>query len=79
MHTPALTSKPSHKSIIAYLTANELPNSAAALRAELCLGEDVFDSATTKKYESLLEKKWTSVVRMQKKVRHSETVSLAWF
>jgi len=27
-----------------------------------------FDDATRKKYEGLLEKKWTSVVRLQKKV-----------
>ena len=58
----------SHKSIIAYLAANNLPNAAAALREELTLGEDAFDSATAKKYETLLEKKWTSVVRLQKKV-----------
>ncbi len=29
---------------------------------------DTFDAATSKKYEGLLEKKWTSVVRLQKKV-----------
>jgi len=29
---------------------------------------DSFDDATRKKYEGLLEKKWTSVVRLQKKV-----------
>jgi hypothetical protein len=33
------------------------------------LGEDVYDPATAKKYETLLEKKWTSVVRLQKKAR----------
>ena len=57
----------SHKSIIAYLTSVNLPNSAAALREELNIG-DTFDNATSKKYEGLLEKKWTSVVRLQKKV-----------
>lgn len=56
-----------HKSIIAYLTSTSLPNSAAALREELSIG-DGFDAATSKKYEGLLEKKWTSVVRLQKKV-----------
>lgn len=56
-----------HKSMIAYLSANNLPNTAAALRAELSLGEDVLDAATVKKYETLLEKKWSSVVRLQKK------------
>ena len=45
----------------------KLPNSAAALREELGIG-DTFDDATSKKYEGLLEKKWTSVVRLQKKV-----------
>ena len=35
----------------------------------MSLGEDVYDAATAKKYESLLEKKWTSIVRLQKKVR----------
>jgi hypothetical protein len=29
---------------------------------------DSFDDTTAKKYEGLLEKKWTSVVRLQKKV-----------
>lgn len=59
---------PRHKSLIAYLTANNLADTAAALRTELNLGEDQFDAATAKKYEGLLEKKWTAVVRLQKKV-----------
>lgn len=45
-----------------------LTNSASALREELNIG-DSFDAATSKKYEGLLEKKWTSVVRLQKKVK----------
>jgi platelet-activating factor acetylhydrolase IB subunit alpha len=53
--------------MIAYLTSTNLLNSAAALREELNIG-DSFDAATSKKYEGLLEKKWTSVVRLQKKV-----------
>jgi len=57
----------SHKSIIAYLTSIKLTSSASALREELGIG-DSFDDATSKKYERLLEKKWTSVVRLQKKV-----------
>ncbi|KAJ8121662.1 hypothetical protein ONZ43_g1945 [Nemania bipapillata] len=55
-----------HKAIIAYLVSNNLPDTATALRTELNLG-DTFDDATSKKYEGLLEKKWTSVVRLQKK------------
>ncbi|KAK3936707.1 WD40-repeat-containing domain protein [Diplogelasinospora grovesii] len=62
-----------HKSMIAYLTAHNLTNTAAALRAELNLGEDIFDADTSKKYEGLLEKKWTSVVRLQKKIMDLES------
>ena len=57
----------SHKSLIAYLTSVKLTATAAALRQELSIG-DTFDDATSKKYEGLLEKKWTSVIRLQKKV-----------
>lgn len=60
----------SHKSIIAYLTSVKLTTTAATLRQELNIG-DTFDDATSKKYEGLLEKKWTSVVRLQKKVHLS--------
>jgi len=69
-----------HKSIIAYLSSINLSNSAAALREELQIG-DTFDAATSKKYEGLLEKKWTSVVRLQKKVMGSasgEPQTLTW-
>jgi platelet-activating factor acetylhydrolase IB subunit alpha len=37
-----------------------------------------FDDATRKKYEGLLEKKWTSVVRLQKKVAIRMTTGYAW-
>ncbi|KAK4246898.1 LIS-1 2 [Corynascus novoguineensis] len=56
-----------HKSIIAYLSANNLSTAADTLRAELSLGDDVFDVETTAKYQPLPEKNWTSVVRLQKK------------
>ena len=49
------------------MTATNLPQSATALHEELSIG-DSFDDVTRKKYEGLLEKKWTSVVRLQKKV-----------
>ena len=53
--------------MIAYLNATNHPEIAASLKQETGLG-DIFDDATSKKYEGLLEKKWTSVVRLQKKV-----------
>lgn len=61
-----------HKSIIAYLTSVKLTATATALREELNIG-DTFDDATSKKYEGLLEKKWTSVVRLQKKIMDLES------
>ncbi|KAF3765556.1 nuclear distribution protein pac-1a [Cryphonectria parasitica EP155] len=66
-----------HKSIIAYLSANNLPNTAAVLREELGLSEETLDVNTVKKYEGLLEKKWTSVVRLQKKIMELESRSAA--
>lgn len=46
-----------------------MTESAASLRQEATLTENEgFDDATAKKYETLLEKKWTSVVRLQKKI-----------
>jgi hypothetical protein len=57
----------SHKSMIAYLSANKYGKSAAILREEMGIGDN-FDDATCKKYEGLIERKWTSVVRLHKKV-----------
>lgn len=54
--------------MIAYLASINLSRSADTLREELDIGSDSFDAATSKKYEGLLEKKWTSVGRLQKKV-----------
>lgn len=48
-----------------------MPASADALRNELGIGDE-FDESTRKKYEGLLEKKWTSVVRLQKKIMELE-------
>lgn len=53
--------------MIAYLAACKLTATESALRTELNLGEEQLGAATVKKYEGLLEKKWTSVVRLQKK------------
>lgn len=61
--------------MIAYLSSTNLASSAAALREELNIGEG-FDAATSKKYEGLLERKWTSVVRLQKKVSTGAVVVL---
>lgn len=70
-----------HKSIIAYLAANDLPNTAAALREELNLGVDLYDATTAKRYEGLLEKKWTSIARLQRKacLHFGSSVLLATF
>ncbi|KAK5663018.1 hypothetical protein OQA88_6433 [Cercophora sp. LCS_1] len=65
-----------HKSLIAYLNSQNLTQTAAALRAEAVLGESAFDAEQAKKYEGLLEKKWTSVVRLQKKILDLESRNL---
>lgn len=58
-----------HKSMIAYLLSIGMNDTATSLRQEANLTEaHGFDDATAKKYETLLEKKWTSVVRLQKKI-----------
>lgn len=59
---------PRHKSILAYLTASGSADACASFKEGLGLADDFVDDVTLKKYEGLLEKKWTSVVRLQKKV-----------
>ncbi|KAK0626290.1 nuclear distribution protein pac-1b [Immersiella caudata] len=66
-----------HKSLIAYLSSQNVTQASAVLRSELGIGEDAFDSEKSKKYEGLLEKKWTSVVRLQKKILDLETKNAA--
>jgi platelet-activating factor acetylhydrolase IB subunit alpha len=58
--------------LIAYLLSTGHTASAQALRDDLNLPESNFDAATAKKYEGLIEKKWTSVVRLQKKIMDLE-------
>ncbi|RPA74497.1 nuclear distribution protein nudF [Ascobolus immersus RN42] len=60
-----------HKSILAYLQSSGLTNTVACLREELDFVEPP-DDATLKKYEGLLEKKWTTVLRLQKKIMELE-------
>ncbi|KAE9987488.1 hypothetical protein EG327_003811 [Venturia inaequalis] len=60
-----------HKSIISYLAAAGFASSAAAVQQEIGISNS-FDEATRKKYEGLLEKKWTGIVRLQKKVMDLE-------
>lgn len=62
--------------MIAYMLSVGMTESAASLRREANLG-DTFDDATAKKYETLLEKKWTSVVRLQKKIMDLEAKNAA--
>lgn len=64
---PPTNGEARHKAIIAYLGVINAPNTAAAFREEANV-PDAFDDTTRRKYEGLLEKKWTSVVRLQKKV-----------
>jgi platelet-activating factor acetylhydrolase IB subunit alpha len=62
--------------MVSYLLSIGMTESANALRRECNLAES-FDDATAKKYETLLEKKWTSVVRLQKKIMDLEARNTA--
>ncbi|RMD41771.1 hypothetical protein DV735_g3375, partial [Chaetothyriales sp. CBS 134920] len=66
-----------HKSIVSYFLARGFHDSAAALRRETDLDPAEFDDATAKKYDTLLEKKWTSVVRLQKRIGELEAKNAA--
>ena len=57
--------------MVAYLNSIGYTPAATILKDELGLGES-FDDATSKKYQGLLEKKWISVVRLQKKIMDLE-------
>ncbi|KAK4463416.1 putative nuclear distribution protein pac-1b [Cladorrhinum samala] len=73
--TPILTPRQAeelHKSLISYLTSQNLLATASALRTELSLPESAFDQSQTEKYQGLLEKKWTSVIRLQRKILELE-------
>ncbi|KAJ5551391.1 WD domain-containing protein [Penicillium sp. DV-2018c] len=66
-----------NKSIIAYLSANGLTETAESLRKETNFTNDRFDTTAAKKYETLLEKKWTSTARLQKKIMDLESCNAA--
>lgn len=53
--------------MVAYLSSIKASQSSNTLREELGIGDN-FDEATCKKYEGLLEKKWTGIARLQRKV-----------
>ncbi|CAI7644930.1 unnamed protein product [Penicillium bialowiezense] len=55
-----------HKSLIAYLSSINI-ESTKILQDELSVGEN-FDDVTRAKYEGILERKWTSVMRLQKRI-----------
>ena len=57
---------PSHKSILEYLHTQNFTEAYAALQAEANID---YTPDPKSKYSQLLEKKWTSVIRLQKKVR----------
>ncbi|TIC68173.1 hypothetical protein E3Q01_00984 [Wallemia mellicola] len=60
-----------HKSLLDYLESSGYADSARALRRDLQLEDIVLDSKA--KYAGLLEKKWTSVIRLQRKVIELES------
>ncbi|PYH91037.1 nuclear migration protein NudF [Aspergillus ellipticus CBS 707.79] len=61
-----------HKSIIAYLSSINASQSCETLREELQI-DSRFDEASCRRYEGLLEKKWTGIARLQKRVMELES------
>ncbi|EME83789.1 uncharacterized protein MYCFIDRAFT_84097 [Pseudocercospora fijiensis CIRAD86] len=71
-----LTSKQAeelHKGIVAYLISTGHADAAQGVRDAVRLSETEFDASTAKRYEGLIEKKWTGLVRLQKKIMDLET------
>ncbi|TIA91616.1 hypothetical protein E3P99_01022 [Wallemia hederae] len=60
-----------HKSLLDYLQSSGYHDSANALRRDVGLEDVTLDSKA--KYTGLLEKKWTSVIRLQRKVMELES------
>ncbi|PWZ00100.1 putative platelet-activating factor acetylhydrolase ib alpha subunit [Testicularia cyperi] len=60
-----------HKSMLDYLKSNGLNESFQVLMRET--GQDGFVPDPKAKYAGLLEKKWTSVIRLQKKIMEMES------
>ncbi|KAI8376959.1 platelet-activating factor acetylhydrolase, isoform Ib, alpha subunit A [Blakeslea trispora] len=60
-----------HKSILDYLNASGFSQAFLVLKSES--SNDDFAPDSQQKYAGLLEKKWTSVIRLQKKIMELET------
>ena len=54
--------------MIAYLSSIDAPRSSAVLREELQI-DSAFGDAAIKRYGGLIERKWTSAARLQRRVR----------
>ncbi|KAJ3028966.1 Positively regulates the activity of the minus-end directed microtubule motor protein dynein [Rhizophlyctis rosea] len=61
-----------HLALLDYLHTNNLTASFEALNQELGLA-DLYNADGKQKYSGLLEKKWTSVLRLQKKIMEHES------
>ncbi|EFP87362.1 protein with putative role during mitosis [Puccinia graminis f. sp. tritici] len=60
-----------HRALLDYLSSNGLQSTFEALKAELPAHQD-FQPDPKAKWTGLLEKKWTSVIRLQKKIMDLE-------
>ncbi|KAJ5137838.1 nuclear migration protein nudF [Penicillium atrosanguineum] len=75
MMAPLLTKRQAeelHKAMIGYLSSINASQSMKMLREELEVPQS-FTEASVKKYEGLLERKWTSNARLQKKIMDLES------
>ncbi|KAL6232277.1 nuclear distribution protein nudF [Aspergillus navahoensis] len=60
-----------HKAMLAYLSVINAPQTAETLREELHFDES-YNEATCKKFEGVLEKKWTGIARLQRRINDLE-------
>ncbi|KAL4910162.1 nuclear distribution protein nudF [Aspergillus multicolor] len=60
-----------HKAMLAYLSVINAPQTAETLREELQF-DDSYNEATCKKFEGVLEKKWTGIARLQRRINDLE-------
>lgn len=63
-----------HKSILDYLQTNGYTETLSAFKGEAHLPD--FQPDPKAKWSGLLEKKWTSVIRLQKKVQRREAAAM---
>jgi len=82
--TSILTIDKRHRAILSYLASSNLQSSYNVMKNELSSAEGADTNSSRgvngeddQRYKGLLEKKWTSVIRLQKKVGQTTPCGMA--